>query len=163
MRHSMFGVLIAGALMVMAGRAAAFDARSPVDVLSVINADGASGQLKTTDKGAPWIDAKAGKLGFEVDFIHCDATNTRCGTLLYAMGFNMTSITLDQINGWNRWAVLCPAYLTSETHPRVWYALKPSPDDTPDDVKAQVDAWLSCMSDFDKFTDAPDAFLKALQ
>jgi hypothetical protein len=59
--------------------------------------------------------------------------------------------------------VLCPAYLTTENHPRVWYALKPSPRDTPEDVKNQENAWLTCMSDFDKFTDAPDVFLKSVQ
>jgi hypothetical protein len=78
------------------------------------------------------------------------------------MGFDMTSVTLDQINGWNRWTVLCPSYLTTENHPRSWFGVKPSPNDSPTDVKVQLDAWLDCMSDFDKFTDNPDAFLKAL-
>ena len=163
MRHLALGVLVAGALVATAGSAAAFDARNPSDVLSVITANGASGELKTTDKGAPWIDAKAGKLSFEVDFIGCDDNKINCKTMLYAMGFDMTSVTADQINGWNRWAVLCPAFLTTENHPRTWYALKASPHDTPDDVKHVEDAWLTCMNDFDKFTDGPDAFIKAVQ
>jgi hypothetical protein len=162
MKHSVLGVLVVGALALTAGRAAAFDARNPADVLSVITANGASGELKTTDKGLPWIDAKAGKLGFEVDFTGCDADRTNCKTVLYALGFNMTSITLDQINGWNRWTVLCPAYLTTENHPRAWFGLRPSHNDSFEDVRAQESAWLTCMSDFDKFTDAPDVFLKSL-
>jgi hypothetical protein len=163
MRHSALGVLFMGALALMAGRAAAFDARNPADVLSVITANGASGELKTSDKGDPWIDAKAGKLGFEVDFSGCDAGKTHCDEVLYAMGFDMSSITLEQINGWNRWALLCPAYLTTADHPRAWYGLKPSRNDTAEDVKHQSDVWLACMNNFDKFTDNPDAFLKSVQ
>jgi hypothetical protein len=102
MRHSALGVLVAGALALTAGHAAAFDARSPVNVLSVITDNGASGALKVTDKGMPWIDAKAGKLGFEIDFSDCDSSKAICHTALYALGFNMTSISLEQINGWNR-------------------------------------------------------------
>ena len=161
-RQLLIGVSAAAATLLAAGGAHAFDAGDPGDVLSVLTSNGASGAIKTDDKGNPWIDAKAGKLGFEVDFSHCDGAKTQCKTVLYAMGFDMTSITLDQINGWNRWTVLCPAYLTSENHPRAWFGLKPSPNDRPNDVKVQENAWLSCMSDFDKFTDDPEAFLKAL-
>ena len=161
MKQFLIGVLAAAAVLPAAGGAWAFDARDPGDVLSVLTSNGASGTIKTDDKGNPWIDAKAGKLGFEVDFTHCDG-KTNCKTVLYAMGFDMTSVTLEQINGWNRWAVLCPSYLTTENHPRAWFGIKPSPNDSPTDVKTQLNAWLDCMSDFDKFTDNPDAFLKAL-
>jgi len=162
MKQILAGVLAAAAVLPTASGAWAFDARDPGDVLSVLNSNGASGTIKTDDKGNPWIDAKAGKLGFEVDFSHCDGGKTNCKTVLYAMGFDMTSVTLDQVNGWNRWTVLCPSYLTTENHPRAWFGIKPSPNDSPTDVKTQLNAWLDCMSDFDKFTDNPDAFLKAL-
>lgn len=144
-----------------AGAAAAFDAHDPGSVLSVINNNGATGDLKTDDKGAPYIDAKAGNLTFSVDFFGCNKAKTACDTLIYTTGWNMTSVTLDQINRWNRWAILCPAYLTDVNHPRAWFGVKPSSNDERSDVKAQDDAWMSCLSDFDKFTDDPEAFLKS--
>ncbi|HEX4196411.1 MAG TPA: hypothetical protein VHZ26_03130 [Caulobacteraceae bacterium] len=152
---------MAAAMLLPAGGAWAFDSGDPVSVLSVLTSNGASGEVKVDSKGNPWIDAKAGKLGFEVDFLHCESAKTRCGTVIYAMGFDMTTITLEQLNGWNRWAELCPAYLTSENHPRTWFGVKPSPHDGPQEVKLELNAWLDCMSDFDKFTDNPEAFLKS--
>jgi hypothetical protein len=144
MRRLLFGVSMAVAAMSVAGGAWAFDASDPSDVLSVLNSNGASGTIKVDDKGNPWIDAKAGKLGFEVDFTHCNNARAKCKTVLYAMGFNMTSVSLSQINGWNRWTVLCPSYLTTENHPRAWFGIKPSPNDSPNDVKIQLNAWLRC-------------------
>ena len=161
MNKLLVGGSIAAAALLSAGGAWAFDSGDPVSVLSVLSSNGASGAIKVDAKGNPWIDAKAGKLSFEVDFLHCDDAKTHCGTVIYAMGFDMTSISLDQLNGWNRWAELCPAYLTSENHPRTWFGIKPSPNDRAEEVKIELNAWLDCMSDFDKFTDNPDAFLKS--
>jgi hypothetical protein len=161
LRQLTLTVLAASAIALTGGRAMAFDARNPPDVLAVIQGDGAAGAIKIDKNGAPWIDGKVGKLGFEVDFTGCDAHGLNCKRAFYAMAFDMSSITLDQINGWNRSSIVCPAYLTTANHPRVWYGLIPSAADTPVSVKGQFDAWLGCMTDFDKFTDGPDAFLKA--
>ncbi len=160
MRHPLLGILLAGAVLGAAGQAAAFDARDPSDLLSVIIDNGASGTLKTDSHGAPWIDAKAGRLAFEVDFSNCDPAKTHCKAALYRFGFDMTSITL-KLNGWNKWTLLCPAYETADRHPHAWYALQLSPNESAGDIKAIDAAWLDCMNDFDKFTDNPDAFLKA--
>jgi len=70
-------------------------------------------------------------------------------------------IAVDQINRWNRWTILCPAYLNASGQPHVWFGVRPSPNDARSDVVNQMNTWLDCLSDFDKFTDAPDAFLKA--
>jgi hypothetical protein len=144
-----------------AGEALAFDARDPADVLAVLTTNGASGDLKKDDKGAPYIEAKAGPLAFEVDFLDCNSQGTNCGSVLYATGWNMTNLSLEQINRWNRLTLMCPAYLTSEDHPHAWYGLRPSKNETRADVVAELNTWLDCLSDFDKFTDAPDEYLKA--
>jgi hypothetical protein len=150
----------AAALVLTASDAAAFDSRDPADVLAVLSANGASGDIKKDEKGKPYIDAKAGNLSFEVDFYDCNDQGAACGSTLYTTGWNMTSVSVDQINRWNRWTMLCPAYLTKENHPHAWYGLKPSANEARSDVAAQLGAWLDCLSDFDKFTDAPEAFLQ---
>ena len=73
----------------------------------------------------------------------------------------MTTVSVDQINRWNRWAMFCPAYLTTESHPHLWYAVKPAASQTQADVVDQINIWLGCLSDFDKFTDAPSPSSKA--
>ena len=160
MKHLILMGLCAG-VAGAATSAAAFDARNPADVLAVLSTNGATGELKKDDKGKPFIDAKAGSLGFEVDFFDCDKGSGACGATLYATGWNMTSISVDQINRWNRWTLMCPAYLNASGHPHAWFAVKPSANDARSDVINQMNTWLDCLSDFDKFTDAPDAFLTA--
>jgi hypothetical protein len=158
----MFAGVLSAALAVAGGGSAwAFDARTPADVLVLLSGNGATGELKKDDKGRPYIDAKAGTLTFEIDFYGCNANDTGCSSTLYSTGWNMTSVSVDQINRWNRWTLMCPAYLTAENHPHAWYALRPSANEASADVVAELNVWLDCLSDFDKFTDAPDEFLKA--
>lgn len=160
-RLLMIGLSAAGAFAAGQTDAAAFDSRDPADVLAVLSTNGATGELKKDDQGKPYIDAKAGALGFEVDFFGCNDKGGACDATLYATGWNMTTITVEQINRWNRWTLLCPAYLNASGHPHAWFGVRPSPNDARSDVINQMNTWLDCLSDFDKFTDAPDAFLKA--
>ena len=154
---------VAGGLAALAAasEAAAFDARNPADVLTTLSGNGATGTLKKDDKGRPYIEAKAGSLTFEIDFFGCDKSDTGCDSTLYSTGWNMTSVSVEQINRWNRWTLMCPAYLTAENHPHAWYGVRPSGNETSADVIVQLNTWLDCLSDFDKFTDAPEDFLKA--
>jgi hypothetical protein len=162
MKHLlMIGLSVGAGFAAVATSAAAFDSRNPSDVLSVLSTNGATGELKKDDKGKPYIDAKAGNLGFEVDFYGCNDAGDVCGATLYATGWSLTTVSVDQINRWNRWTMMCPAYLTSAGHPHAWFGVKPSTNDARSDVVVQMNTWLDCLSDFDKFTDAPDDFLKA--
>lgn len=152
---------LAAALTVPAAPAFAFDARKPADVLSVLQTNGASGELKTGAEGEPWIKGKVGKLTFEVNFLRCDKAKTACEVVIYQLGWDEPLANLDQINGWNRRALLCPAYLNKENHPYTWYGLRASTTDTREDVAAQQTEWLGCVAEFDDFTSDPTAFIKA--
>ena len=88
MGHVQTAALAAGlALAMTASAAQALDARKPADVLSVLSANGASGAMKTDDKGKPYIDAKAGPLSFEIDFFDCNDKGEACGTTMFATGW----------------------------------------------------------------------------
>ena len=146
----------------LAAPASAFDARKPADVLAVLQTNGASGELKTDDKGAPWIKGLVGKLIFEVNFLKCDKTKTACDLVVYQLGWDDDDLAnAEQINLWNRNAYLCPAYLNKDNHPYAWYALRPSVNDRREDVVAQQKEWLGCVADFDDFTSGPDTYFKA--
>jgi hypothetical protein len=161
MKHLPVTGLVAALVAFHAAPAAAFSTENPSDILSVLSGNGASGQLKKDDKGKPYIDAKAGNLSFEIDFSNCNAQNIGCTTTMYSTGWNMTSVSVDQINRWNRWTMFCPAYLSTQNHPRAWYPVKNSPAGSREDAAREVGVWLDCLSDFDKFTDSPESFLKA--
>ncbi|MES2721860.1 MAG: YbjN domain-containing protein [Pseudomonadota bacterium] len=152
---------LTAALLVFATPASAFDARKPADVLAVLQTNGASGELKTDDKGEPWIKGLVGKLIFEVNFLKCDKTKTACDLVVYQLGWDDDDlVNFEQINLWNRNAYLCPAYLNKDNHPYAWYALRPSVNDRREDVVAQQKEWLGCVADFDDFTSGPDTYFK---
>jgi len=149
------------ALLAVATPASAFDARKPADVLAVLQTNGASGELKTDDKGEPWIKGLVGKLIFEVNFLKCDKLKTACDLVVYQLGWDDDAlVNAEQINLWNRNAYLCPAYLNKDNHPYAWYALRPSVNDRREDVVAQQKEWLGCVADFDDFTSGPEAYFK---
>jgi hypothetical protein len=140
------------------------DSRSPQVVLSVLSGNGASGELKRDDQGTPWIDAKAGSLKFTVEFFGCNAPKTLCDSIVYQVGWSDVKVTIDQLNGWNRWVLFCPAYKVKDGDwPRAWYPVKGFSEDTEDHIKSEQDEWLSCLSNFDRFTDDPDGFLRTHQ
>lgn len=153
--------LIAMVLALLATPALAFDARKPADVLAVLQTNGASGELKTDDKGEPWIKGKVGKLTFEINFFRCDKAKIACEVVIYQLGWDEPLVTLEQVNAWNRRALLCPAYLNKENHPYAWYGLRASTTDTREVVAAQQEEWLGCVAEFDDFTSDPAAFIKA--
>ena len=140
--------------------AADFDARNPADVLAVLTTNGASGQMTKDADGPAYISAKAGKLTFDAHFSQCNDSRSACGVVVYQIGFSSELVTVDQINRWNHLATLCPAYLTAEKHPHTWMAARTSQNLSRDDVLAQQQDWLTCLDDFDRFTDDPERFLK---
>ena len=147
-------------LTVCAGpAAAAFDAHNPDDVLAVLVTNGASGEIKVGDDGVKFIEAKAGKLGFEADFYKCNKEQNACETVTYQLGFDSVLVNVDQINTWNRWTLYCPAYLTKENHPHVWMSIAPSAHDTRAEIADQQSRFMDCLKDFDRFTDDPANFI----
>ena len=151
----------AGLAIAFGGPALAFDARNPADVLAVLTTNGASGEMTKDAEGPAYISAKAGKLTFDAHFSQCNESRTACGVVVYQIGFSSELVTVDQINRWNHLATLCPAYLTTEKHPHTWMAARTSQNLSRDDVLAQQQDWLTCLDDFDRFTDDPEGFLKS--
>ena len=149
-------------LIVGAAPAAALDARNPDDVLAVLVTNGASGEMKVGDNGVKFIEAKSGKLGFEVEFYKCNTAQTNCETVSYQLGFDSVLVNVDQINIWNRWTLHCPTYLTKENHPHIWMPVAPSIHDTREDIAAQQERFMGCLSDFDRFTDDPANYIQTV-
>ena len=138
-----------------------FDARNPNSVFQVLIAHGVKAAWAKDSSGVDYIDAMGGQLSFQVDFYRCNPDRSRCGAVVYQVGWDKPLVTLDQINRWNRAVLLCPAYLTEAGHPHAWLGVLPSVHDARDDVVAQQTSWATCLTSFDQFTNDPEAFLKA--
>jgi hypothetical protein len=159
-RYWIAGLALVG-LAAGAARAAdaAFDARRPADVAAVITTHGASGAMTTKD-GETFFAGQAGQLNFSVHFQDCNDGKTLCNTVMMSEWWDTKAVTLDQINQWNRWTVYCPGYIDSDGNPEVWSFGAVSAKTDPDDLATDVNQWMGCLSDFDRFVANPDEFLK---
>ena len=143
-----------------AAHAAGFDARRAADISAFVTSHGASGALKKADDGKLYFDGKAGNTFFDVHFQTCDDARTYCKTMLLGASWDSKKLTVDQINGWNRWTLFCPAYLDKDSAPNMWYSIAVTSNTSEDDLTAPLSTWMDCLHDFDGFVDAPDDFLK---
>jgi hypothetical protein len=140
--------------------AADFDARRPKDVLSVVTTNGASGVLKTGTDGKPFVEAKAAKVFFDVDFYDCDDAKASCATQNFNASWTTKGVTAEQINRWNRWTLWCPGYLDKDGEPNLWTSVPVFEHESREDQAAVVDTWLGCLRDFDDFVASPEEVLK---
>lgn len=140
--------------------AADFDARKPKDVLEVVTTNGASGSLKMGKDGKPYIEAKAGKIFFDVDFYDCDDGKASCTTQNFNAYWTSKDVTVDQMNRWNRWTLWCPGYVDKDGQPNMWMSVSIFPRQTHDDEVDLVNTWLDCLRDFDDFVSSPEEVLK---
>ena len=144
-----------------AAHAASFDARRAADVSAFVTAHGASGALKKSDGGEVYFDGHAGAIAFDVHFQACDDKRTQCNTMLMGASWDSKKLTVDQINGWNRWTLFCPAYLDKDNAPNIWYAIAVTGNTGQDDLATPFSYWTNCLHDFDSFVGGPEAFLKS--
>jgi hypothetical protein len=143
-----------------AAHAASFDARRSADIAAFVTSHGASGALKKADDGKLYFDGKAGNTFFDVHFQTCDDARTYCKTMLLGASWDSKKLTVDQINGWNRWTLFCPAYLDKDNAPNIWYSIAVTSNTNEDDLATPLSTWMDCLHDFDSFVDGPEDFLK---
>lgn len=140
--------------------AADFDARKAKDVLEVVTSNGASGSIKLGKDGKPYIEARAGKMIFAVDFYDCDDAKVSCTTQNFNAFWTSKDVTSDQMNRWNRWTQWCPGYLDKDGQPNIWMTVPVFAKETRDDQVELVDTWFECLRDFDNFVTSPEDALK---
>ena len=161
-RYWMAGLALAGSIVGAAGaaHAASFDARRSADISAFVTSHGASGALKKADDGKIYFDGQVGNIFFDVHFQSCDDARTYCKTMLLGASWDSKKLTVDQVNGWNRWTLFCPAYLDKDNAPNIWYSIAVTSNTNEDDLTTPLSTWMDCLHDFDSFVDGPEDFLK---
>lgn len=140
-----------------ASAAPKFDAGVIADVAKVFKADGLQA---TVTKGEPDYIAAVTPDGvkFITELYQCDGG--RCQLAIYSANWTVPGITLDDINGWNRWTFMCPAYMSADNKPTVFMGVQTAVSDDPQAVELEVKRWMGCMDNFQSFLRDPKAFLK---
>lgn len=148
--------------LAVAQPAAAFSSGSPKDITAVQRAAGVNATLKTDKDGKPYILDALGDVKFSTEFFDCDANKQGCASMIYTASWGNGSdpISLANINAWNRWTVMCPAYKDESGSPNLWYGLRTSPADTAQTVQIQLGEWKSCLADFQEFLSDPDGWAR---
>ncbi len=80
--------------------------------------------------------------------------------MLLGASWDSKKLTVDLINGWNRWTLFCPAYLDKDNAPNIWYSIAVTSNTSEDDLATPLSTWMDCLHDFDNFVDSPAEFLK---
>jgi len=159
-RGRALALVIGAAALASPALAADYDARKPNDVLGVVTTNGASGSLKLAKDGKPYIEARAGKIYFNVDFYDCDDAKASCATQNFNAYWTTKGVTTDQMNRWNRWTLWCPGYLDKDGQPNMWMSVSVFAKQTRDDQVEVVNTWLDCLRDFDSFAASPEEVLR---
>src|ERR1700722_1507842 len=139
-----------------AAQAAGFDARRAADISAFVTSHGASGALKKADDGKLYFGGQVGNIFFDVHFQTCDDARTYCKTMLLGASWDSKKLNVDQINGWNRWTLFCPAYLDKDGTPNIWYSIAVTANTDQDDLTSPISTWMDCLHDFDSFIDGPE-------
>jgi hypothetical protein len=163
MRLSTIAALGAG-LAVAAGAGAAFaagfDIRSASSVLGAVIASGATGELTAKPGENPYILAQHGDNPFEVDFYDCNSAKTSCKTMVLQTFWETKKLTLEQVNGYNQWAVSCPSFLRDDGKPAIWLTQKATDDFTSADFARHMSVFYGCIQEYSDFVADPAGWLK---
>lgn len=154
---------LAGALAAWAGaaQAASFDARNPRDVATVLSAGGLKVTVDTSGP-TPFVAGEIDGVRFVGEFYECDAAKSRCNVLAYGASWAMPTVNVQDLNGWNNWTFMCPAYKDrKDGTPHLWYGLGLTGSETPETIRSQFTTWRGCIDDFQQLLADPQGWLKA--
>lgn len=136
------------------------DARDPTALIGVLAGLGAKAELaKSPPAGKVQTDVQTPGGGFGLQFVDCDPKGKACHAVVFSTAFDRKGLTLTQINGFNRQAVVCRGFLGEDNRPNLAYAALLTARLNTDDLKQQVGVWQGCLADFAAFTADPTAFL----
>lgn len=138
---------------------AAFDARDPAALTTLLAGMDAKASVVSSGKGVVVVDiaTPAGKFGAQ--FVDCDAKGKACQAVAFSTAFEKRGANLAQINVFNRTQVACRGYLTDDGRPNVMYAAMLTSRLSAAEMKQHLGVWQSCLATFGRFTRDPQAYV----
>ncbi len=136
-----------------------FDARSPHQVITLLESTGAKVNVTGNSDGQFILEAKANDGNFGVQFIDCNAGAEACHAVALFTAFEKSAVTLAQINDFNRAQFACRGLLAADGRPSVMYSTLLNFRMTRDEFKLHLGVWHACIKGFEAFNRDPEAFL----
>jgi hypothetical protein len=138
-----------------------FDARNPADLLALLAAMGAQGQVASRQDDAVALKISNPAYSFSVQYAGCDGQGRACKALAFSGVSDARTATLPQINGFNQTSINCHAYQDNMGKPHAWYSALVFASTTREDMVTHIGAWQGCWASFGEFLKNPTAYLAA--
>ncbi|MEO8115879.1 MAG: hypothetical protein ABI655_15930 [Phenylobacterium sp.] len=139
--------------------AAAFDARDPASLISVLASAGAKGQVARNDADQVFVTVTSVAANFSVQFVECDAQGRACKAALFDNLSDQGAPTYAQLNGFTQTSVMCRAYEDRSGKPHVVYSTLLFADGARQHLLTQLAAWQGCIGEFQRFVKDPAGYL----
>jgi hypothetical protein len=144
-----------------AAPAGPFDARNPADLIALLGAMGAHGEVTSRQEDVVALRFSNPAYGFSAQFAGCDAQGRACKALAFGGVSDARTATVAQINGFNQTSINCHAYQDNAGKPHAWYSALVFPSTTREDMVTHIGAWQGCWASFGEFLKNPTAYLAA--
>lgn len=139
--------------------AAAFDARDPAGLISVLAEMDAKAAVARTTEDSVFLNVTTPAFGFGVQFAGCNAQGKACQAMAFSTSAEKKSATLAQLNSFNQTSINCRTFQDRGGKPHISYSALLSARDNRDEMKMHVGAWQGCLATFGEFLNDPIGFL----
>lgn len=138
---------------------AAFDARNPASLISLLTAMDAKAERGPTGDGSVTLKVSTPGGGFGAQFVGCDAKGEACRGVAFSTAFERRGATLAQLNMFNRTQIACRGFLTDDGRSNVMYSAMLTSRLSAEDMRQHLGIWQGCLVTFNQFTADPVRFL----
>lgn len=146
-----------------APKAAAFDARKPADVISVLGSMEAKAEIVRQDQGQIFMKVTTPGGGFGAQMVGCGEAFASCRAIALFSAFSRKGVNMAQINDYNRSQLTCRGIMTPSGEPSVMYAVLVNGRMTREELREHVGVWQGCLGGFGEFIQDPIGFLSRPQ
>ena len=146
-----------------APKAAAFDARRPADVVSVLGSMEAKAEIVRQDQGQIFMKVTTPGGGFGAQMVGCGEAFASCRAIALFSAFSRKGVNMAQINDYNRSQLTCRGIMTPSGEPSVMYAVLVNGRMTREELREHVGVWQGCLGGFGEFIQDPIGFLSRPQ
>ena len=140
-------------------KAASFDARDPAALIGLLKSTGAQAEVMRASAEEVVLKVETPGGGFGIQYVDCGGQRRACRALAFSTAFERKSVSLAQINDFNRGQIACRGFLAEDGAPNIAYAALLSQRMSAEELKLHVGAWQGCLATFSDFTRDPTAFL----
>lgn len=137
--------------------AAAFDARDPQGLMTILDAAGAKSQTSQREGETVLVGVESAVAAFSMQFVGCSAGRA-CKAVLFDSALEGAP-TLAQINAYNQASAACRVVQMRQGGAHVLYSALLFSSTTRQDAATHLAAWQGCLADARDFARDPVRFL----